>query len=157
MIAVNLWMGLTNSHVQSMQLLHLTVGLILVFDICRWNNARGLRCSWYSAARGVQRICFTGSKSTDKVIYSSGLTTPLLGYYGATDSPKCFSGAILNHPVCAHEGRTRMWLQVAATLAADLFTGGLKRTQCEEKNNPQSARIIFLVQSLDCKKQKSDL
>lgn len=120
------------------QLLHLIGVLSVSFNVCRWNNTRGLR---FSSA--VQRICFTGSKSTDKVIYSSGLTTPLLSYSGATDSPKCFSGAILNHSVGTHAGKKRMSLQVAATLAADLFTVGLRKTQCEGKQTQSTDSDVY--------------
>lgn len=69
----------------------------------------------------------------------------MLGFSGATDSPKCFSGATLNHPVGAEEGRKRLKLQktdVAATSATDSFNVGLNRTRSGEKKTiyslPQS-------------------
>lgn len=62
----------------------------------------------------------------------------MLGFSEATDSPKCFSGAILNHPVGTEDGRKRLKLQktdVAATSVTDSFNVGLNRTQSGEKNN----------------------
>lgn len=67
-----------------------------------------------------------------------GWQRPTLGFSGATDSPKCFSGAILNRLVGTEEGRNRAKRQktdVAATSATDWFNAGLNRTQCGEKNN----------------------
>lgn len=58
----------------------------------------------------------------------------MLGFSG--DSPNCFSGAILNHPVGMEEGRKRLKLQktdVAATSTTDSFNFGLNRPSLERK------------------------
>lgn len=136
MITVNLWTGLAHSHVR------LNRSSISAFDCFKHLKSADPITLWVFGPFGIllhAEVSGSASSAVEALIgwfIHQGWQRPMLGFSGATDSPKCFSGAILNHPVGVEEGWKRAKLQktdVAATSATDSFNVGLNRTQSGEK------------------------